>query len=66
MKYALIIAAICLTSCSSNSYVTRTKTQKYLDKKIENSRRQIVTDEQERQFVIVNNQIIIFETPNKI
>jgi hypothetical protein len=65
MKYALIIAAICLSSCSSNSYVTRTRTQRYLDKKIENKRRQIVTDEQ-RQFIIVNNQIIIFENTNKI
>jgi hypothetical protein len=65
MKYALIIAAICLSSCSSNSYVTRTRTQRYLDKKIENKRRQIATDEQ-RQFIIVNNQIIIFENTNKI
>ena len=57
MKYALIIAAICLTSCSSNSYVMKSRTQKYFDRKIENSH---------RQFVIVNNQIIMFENVNKI
>lgn len=66
MKYVFIIAAICLTSCSSNSYVIKSRTQKYLDKKIENTQRQIATDEQERQYVIVNNQIIIFENINKI
>jgi hypothetical protein len=57
MKYALIIAAICLTSCSSNSYVMKSRTQRYLDRKIENT---------QRQYVIVNNQIIMFENINKI
>jgi|688.fasta_scaffold1382184_2 hypothetical protein len=65
MKYALIIAAICLSSCSSHSYVMKSRTQKYLNRKIENIQRQIVTDEQ-KQFIIVNNQIIIFENTNKI
>lgn len=54
MKYA-IIAAILLTSCSSNSYVGKSRTRKYLDKRIEST---------QRQFTFENNQIIIFENLN--
>lgn len=55
MKYLLI--ALLITGCSSTKLAHKSKTQKYLDKKIE---------AQYRQFAFVNNQIIIFENPNQI
>jgi hypothetical protein len=50
MKY--LILAMLVTGCSSTSLTQKSKTEKYLDKKIE---------AQHRQFAFVNNQIIIFE-----
>ena len=54
MKYLLI--AMLVTGCSSTSLTQKSKTQKYLDKKIESTH---------RQYAFVNNQIIIFENPNQ-
>jgi len=54
MKYLLI--AMLVTGCSSTKLVHKSKTQKYIDKKIESTR---------RQFAFVNTQIIIFENTNQ-
>ena len=49
-KYLII--AMLVTGCSSTNIAHKSKTQKYLDRKIE---------AQHRQFAFVNNQLIIFE-----
>jgi hypothetical protein len=55
-KVSLIIVALTLISCSATHNIAKkSKTQKYLERKIENNR---------RQFAIVNNQIIMFENIN--
>jgi PBP1b-binding outer membrane lipoprotein LpoB len=53
MKYLLI--AMLITGCSSTNIANKSKTQKYLDKKIESTH---------RQFAFANNQIIILENAN--
>jgi hypothetical protein len=55
-KVSLIIVALTLFGCSAtNNIAMKSKTQKYLERKI---------DSTQRQFAIVNNQIIIFENIN--
>ena len=54
MKYLLIILLV--TGCSSTKLAHKSKTQKYLDKKIESTH---------RQYAFVNNQILIFENTNQ-
>ena len=57
----LLIALLGLTSCSTQGYVSRehkksvNRARRLLDRKIESI---------QHQFVIVNNQIIIFENAN--
>jgi hypothetical protein len=48
----LILLALLATSCSTVQVAQQNRTKRYLDRKLENTR---------RQFAIVNNQIIIFE-----
>lgn len=54
MKRIILLTLIALiaSSCSSTQLAYQNRTKRYLDKKIEN---------RTRQFVIVNNQIIMFE-----
>ena len=55
-KISLVIVALTLLGCSAtNKIAKKSKTQKYLERKIENNH---------RQFAIVNNQIIMFENIN--
>jgi hypothetical protein len=54
MKYLII--ALLVTGCSSTKLAHKSKTQKYIDKKIESTH---------RQYAFVNNQIIIFENTNQ-
>ena len=53
MKYLII--AMLITGYSSTNVAHKSKTQKYLDKKIESKH---------RQYAFVNNQIIIFKNAN--
>lgn len=54
MKYLLIVMLV--TGCSSTNISHKSKTRKYLDRKIESTH---------RQYAFVNNQIIIFENTNQ-
>ena len=55
-KISLVIVALTLLGCSATHKIAKkSKTQKYLERKIENNH---------RQFVVVNNQIIMFENIN--
>jgi hypothetical protein len=55
-KISLVIVALTLIGCSATHNIAKkSKTQKYLERKIENNH---------RQFAIVNNQIIMFENIN--
>jgi hypothetical protein len=55
-KVSLVIVVLTLLGCSATHNIAmKSKTQKYLERKIENNR---------RQFVVVNNQIIMFENIN--
>jgi archaellum component FlaF (FlaF/FlaG flagellin family) len=49
----MVLCTIVLCSCSANERVVKSRTQKYYDKVV-----------QQKQFAIVNNQIIIFENAN--
>jgi hypothetical protein len=49
----MVLCTIVLCSCSANKRVAKSRTQKYYDKVV-----------QQKQFAIVNNQIIIFENAN--
>ena len=48
----IILLALLVTSCSTVQVAQQNRTKRYLDRKLENTR---------RQFAVVNNQIIIFE-----
>jgi|LakMenEpi03Aug12_release.lakeMendotaPanAssembly.Ray.scaffolds.fasta_scaffold4025904_1 hypothetical protein len=48
----IILLALLITSCSTVQVAQKNRTQRYLDRKMENT---------QRQYAIVNNQIIIFE-----
>ena len=48
----IILLALLITSCSTVQVPQKNRTQRYLDRKMENT---------QRQYAIVNNQIIIFE-----
>ena len=48
----IIILALLVTSCSTVQFAHQNRTKRYLDRKLENTR---------KQFAVVNNQIIIFE-----
>jgi hypothetical protein len=54
MKRIILLALLVLlmTNCSSTQLAYQNRTKKYLDRKIEY---------RHRQFVVVNNQIIMFE-----